>query len=408
MQRGLTRYAVGAALIGALSFGAGFVTGGTSSSATFVSHLPLIGDGLDATPAEMDLANFWKAWNALSTNFVQTHSSSTTPTDEDRLWGAIEGLAAAYDDPYTVFFPPAEAKKFEESISGNFSGIGVEIDVKKGVVMVVAPLKGTPAEAAGVKAGDAIVGIDGHSTEGMTVDRAVGLIRGEFGTKVTLTLFRGDDTFDIVITRGTIQVPEIDDGFEGSVYRIALFEFSATSAGLFDEAFERFKRSGAQHLIIDVRGNPGGYLESAVNIASHFLPKGVVVVTEDYKNKNGAGDEEHRSYGSHDLPPGTKVVGLIDGGSGLCAGTLSRGLRDHGIATLIGTQSFGKGSVQELIAIADGSLKVTVARWVTPSGTSIAEGGLTPDLVVNRTEDDVNADRDPQMERAVEFLTAGA
>src|SRR3989344_1339513 len=329
MDRGLIARAAGAALIAALSFGAGAIVGGSNQSQNFVAHLPLIGDGLDASPAETaDMAAFWKAWNALSTNFVETHASSSLPSDEEKVWGAISGVAASYGDPYTLFFPPEEAKKFEESISGNFSGIGIEIDTKGGVLTVVAPLKGTPAETAGVLAGDAIVAIDGESTDGIAVEKAVSKIRGTKGTTVALTLVRAEKKFEVRIVRDTIQVPEIEDGLDSAsgVYHIALYEFAGTSVGLFNNAFERFKKSGSKLLILDLRGNPGGYLESAVDIGSHFLPKGATVVTEDYQGKQQ--NEVHQSYGYNDLPRGTKVVVLIDRGSASASEILAGALKD--------------------------------------------------------------------------------
>jgi carboxyl-terminal processing protease len=407
MDSGLTRRAAVAALIAVVSFGGGFLAGGSGSSASIVSHLPLLGDGLDATPSSTDLGDFWKAWNALSSDFVETHASTTLPGEKDKLWGAISGLAASYKDPYTVFFPPVESKKFQENIQGNFGGIGIEIDTKDGILTVIAPLKGTPAEAAGIKAGDAIVAIDGKPTDSITVEAAVNQIRGPVGTSVTLTLSRAKKAFDVKVERATIQVPEIDDGLDvaSSVYHIALFEFTSTSADLFTQAFERFKKSGSHLLVIDVRGNPGGYLESAVEIASHFLPKGTTIVTEDHRGK--AENEVHRSLGDNDVPSGTKVVVLIDQGSASASEILAGALQDNGVAKLIGMRSFGKGSVQQLIQIGEGSLKVTVARWLTPSGTSIADGGLTPDIKVDRTIDDFNAKKDPQMDRAKEFLTTG-
>src|SRR3989344_2597260 len=167
----VARRGVAFALVAALAFGGGLLVGNTGSAAAVITHLPLIGDGLDATPdPSVDLADFWKAWNALKTNYVITHASSTLPSAKEQIFGAIEGLANSYGDPYTVFFPPKEAKVFAESISGSFAGVGMEIDVKDGVLTVVAPLKGTPAEAAGIKAGDQIATIDGKSTDGISTD----------------------------------------------------------------------------------------------------------------------------------------------------------------------------------------------------------------------------------------------
>lgn len=397
-------------LIAAVSFIAGVaimqpVRGDASAIA---SHIPFVGNSLSATPDQAaNLNEFWKVWNVLQTRFVQTHASSTMPDSNKKLWGAIQGLTASYGDPYTVFMPPKDAKVFQEDIAGSFDGVGMEIGVKDGSLMVISPLKGTPAKRAGMMSGDKIIAINKHSTEGMSADAAVKLIRGPRGTAVVFTVLRKNKVLTIKVTRDTIQVPETDYGLnkKTGVYKIALYTFSANSAELFNKAFTAFKKSGSKKLVLDMRGNPGGYLDAAVNIASHFLPKGAVVVTEDYKGKQP--NNVHRSVGYDDVPKGTKIVVLIDQGSASAAEILSGALQDDKKATLIGTRSFGKGSVQELINVDGASLKVTVARWLTPSGRSISDGGLTPDIKVDRTRADFLAGKDPQMTRAVKFFATG-
>lgn len=408
--RNVLTHGISVALVAAIAFGAGVSMGMNGSSAAVVSHIPFIGDGLDATPdTSVDLSNFWKAWNALQTNYVSTHASSTLPAAKDRVYGAISGLANSYGDPYTVFFPPAEAKAFSESISGSFAGVGMEIDIKNGILTVVAPLKGTPAAAAGIKTGDQIAAIDGKSTDGLAIEAAVAQIRGAVGTTVALTIIRDGKLLDIKIVRDTIQVPETEDGLDAAsgVYHIALYEFTSNSASLFNQAFSRFKASGSTKLVVDLRGNPGGYLDAAVDMASHFLPKGANVVTEDFGGKQD--NITHTSLGYGDLPAGTKVVVLIDGGSASAAEILAGALQDNHVATVIGTQSFGKGSVQTLIPIDGGSLKVTIARWVTPAGRWIMGNGVTPDIVVAYAPKGATEKPkvDPQMARAVQFLTTG-
>lgn len=393
------------ALVLSLGFAGGLTVGAAGSGKAF-SNIPLIGDGLDATPdKDLDFRDFWKVYNALETRFVQTHGSTTAPTDEEKIWGAIQGLVSAYGDPYTTFFPPEEAKIFEENISGNFSGVGMEIGMNEDhILTVIAPLKGTPAERAGILAGDLILAIDGQSTEGISTDQAVTRIRGEKGTTVKLTILRGDATREISVVRDTIQVPTLDSSYDAAtgIYTITLYEFTGNSAKLFDQALREFKNSGSKKLIIDVRGNPGGYLSAAVSMASHFLPKGAEIVTEDY-----TGNQEnvvHRSSGSGGVPAGAQIVVLVDKGSASASEILAGALQDHGVAKLVGTETFGKGSVQELIDVGDASLKITVARWLTPSGRSISAGGLTPDVKVERTAENVAAKQDPQMEKAKEVL----
>lgn len=398
------------AFVAVISFSVGVSMGQNGSAAAVVTHIPLLGDGLDATPNQsVDLSDFWKAWNTLESTYVVTHASSTLPTTRERLYGAITGLANSYGDPYTTFFPPEEAKAFQESISGSFAGVGMEIGIKDGILTVIAPLKGTPAEAAGIKAGDQIITIDAKSTEGLSVEKAVTMIRGSVGTTVSFTFIRNGKPLDVKVVREIIQVPETEDGLDTSsgVYHIALFEFTSSSSGLFSQAFDRFKASGSKKLILDLRGNPGGYLDAAVDVASHFLPKGTLVVTEDFDEKEPK--EDHTSLGYYDIPKGTKVVVLVDAGSASASEILAGALQDNDVATLIGTQTFGKGSVQTLVNLGGGSLKITIARWVTPAGHWIMGNGVTPDITIpymapGATE---KPKVDPQMLRAVQFLTTG-
>ena len=400
--------AVAFIVVFAVGFGGGLFVG-TPKGEHLTSSLPLLGDGLNATPDNtVDFTDFWKVWNVLNTQYVITHASSTIPTNQAKMWGAIEGLTASYGDPYTVFFPPQQAKDFADNISGSFGGIGLEIDQNSdGVLEVVAPLKGTPAAAAGFLPGDLIVGIDATSTQGVSSDQAVDMIRGPVGSYVTLTIVRGNKEMAVKVQRETIQVPEIDYGLNKTtvVYDIALYEFTSNSADLFETAFTAFKNSGSKLLVIDLRNNPGGYLDAAVTIASHFLPKGKTIVTEDYEGHQT--NDVLTSTGTDDVPPGTKVVILINQGSASASDILSGALKDNGVATLIGTRSFGKGSVQTLIDVDGGSLKVTIARWLTPAGINIMGNGITPDIDVEATSSAITATNDPQMARAVQFLTTG-
>jgi carboxyl-terminal processing protease len=396
----------------ALVFVIGFVGGtyfGTHGGGRVVSALPVVGDSLDATPdPSVDMSDFWKVWNELNAQYVVTHASSTLPSSKERMWGAIQGLTSAYGDPYTVFFPPEQSKQFKDSISGSFTGVGMELGVNDSKQLtVIAPLKGTPADKAGILSGDQIVTIDGKATDGLSTDEAVTMIRGPKGTTVDFGLMRKGTPIDIKVVRDTIQVPEIvySQDAKTGVYTIALYEFTENSAELFNKGFIAFKASGAKNLVIDLRGNPGGYLDSAVEIASHFLPKDSVIVTEDYKGKQA--NDVQKSNGSDDVPAGTKVVILIDQGSASASEILSGALQDQHVATLIGTRSFGKGSVQQLIPVDGASLKVTIARWLTPNGSSIMGNGITPDILVTRTAQDVSAGKDPQMERAVQFFSTG-
>ncbi|HEX5774806.1 MAG TPA: S41 family peptidase [Candidatus Paceibacterota bacterium] len=401
------RLAAALAVMLALGFAGGLSVGASGTDKVF-SAISFFGDGLDATPDESaDLTDFWKAWNTLDARFVETHASSTLPDAREKIWGAIQGLAGSYGDPYTVFMPPQEAKVFQEDISGNFEGVGMEIGIKDGVLTVIAPLKGTPAEQAGILAGDAILAIDGASTEGLSSDQAVKRIRGPKGSTVTFRVLRAGELLEINVVRDTIQVPTIDHAYDASngVYTISIYSFTANSGKLFTNALKDFRASGSSRLLIDVRGNPGGYLEAAVSMASHFLPEGEPVVTEDYKGKRQ--NIVHRSTGVNDVPKNVRTAILIDQGSASASEILAGALQDNERAILIGTRSFGKGSVQELVDINGGALKVTVARWLTPADRSISDGGLTADIQVERTSEDYAAGKDPQKDRAIEYLTTG-
>lgn len=362
----------------------------------------------DIHEENVDFAPFWKAWSILEEKYVPTATSTSVVTDQDKVWGAIQGLAGSLGDPYTTFFPPQEAKTFAEDIRGNFEGVGMEMSVRDGVLTVIAPLKGLPAEKAGVQAGDKVIGIDGAPTGHMTIDEAVSTIRGERGTPVVFTIVREgvSEPLEITVVRDTIDIPTINTklvGPDNDVFVIELYNFSSVSANLFRDALREFIQSGRHKLIIDLRGNPGGYLEAAVDMASWFLPQGKTIVVEDAGGKGT--NQIYRSRGYDVFGDTYKVALLVDQGSASASEILAGALRDNGKAVLVGAQTFGKGSVQELVTLTpETSLKVTVARWFTPNGISISAHGLTPDYEVVLTTEDVAAGRDLQLEKAIEVL----
>jgi len=351
-----------------------------------------------------DFSTFWKVWNTLNEKSIYAKKVE----DQDRVWGAISGLASSLGDPYTVFFPPKKNKSFTEEIKGSFEGIGSEIGIKEGVLTVIAPLKDTPAWNAGIKAGDKIMKIDKVSTNDMTIDEAIDMIHGPKGTSVTLTILRNGEnkTRDIVITRDTIQIPTIDTELrDDGIFVIKLYSFSENSVSLFRDALIKFMDSKSSKLVLDLRGNPGGYLDASINIGSWFINEGDVILSED--KGNGDKQKVYRSHGPRLFNDKLGLVVLVDGGSASASEILAGALRDHGIATLVGEKTFGKGSVQELVKITeDTSLKVTVANWLTPQGVSISLKGIEPDIKVPFTQKDLDAKRDPQMEKAVEILKA--
>ncbi len=356
------------------------------------------------------MAQFWQAYQLLNQNFVVTHASTTFPTKQEQVYGAIAGLASSFGDPYTVFFPPSEAQIFNDDIKGSFGGVGMQIDNDtKGNVVVVAPLKDSPAQKAGILAGDIVLKIGATSTAGMVADQAVKIIRGPIGTTVTITIGRQGETKPLVfnIVRDTINVPVIDGQDLGNgVYKISLYSFSQNSTDLFRTALRSFVQSGNHKLLLDLRGNPGGYLDAAVDMASYFLPVGAPIVTEDYRGKQT--NNVHRSLGYNVFAndPQFKMAILIDQGSASASEILAGGLQQNNVAKLIGTRSFGKGSVQELMDLGNGAeLKVTVARWLTPNGSSISDGGLHPDIEATTTAELArDPKKDPQTQAAIKYL----
>lgn len=390
------------ALIGA-SFGIGFYMGEKRATVAAINLL----NKEEGKPSSVDFAPFWKAWALLDSKFVSVSTSTEDAvTDQDKVWGAISGLAGSFGDPYTVFFPPVEAKFFESEISGNFEGVGMEIGIRDNVLTVVAPLKGTPAYRAGIQAQDKIVAIDGISTAHLSVDDAILKIRGEKGTKVTFTIVRDGvkEAFDISVVRDVIDIPTLDTELrKDGIFVIKLYNFSAVSPNLFRNALREFILSRSPRLILDLRGNPGGFLEAAVDIGSWFLPAGKIIAIEDYGGK--IEQQFHRSKGYDVFNENLKFVILVNRGSASASEILAGALSEHGVATVVGEQTFGKGTVQELVQLTgETSLKITVAKWLTPKGNSISVAGFTPDVVVPLTSEDVEKGRDPQLQKAVDIL----
>jgi carboxyl-terminal processing protease len=324
----------------------------------------------------------------------------------------ISGLAASLNDPYTFFLPPQQNQDFTQDMSGSFEGVGMEIEVKDEILTVVSPLKNTPAEKAGLKADDQILKINGDDTKGMDVSTAVTKIRGPKGSQVDLLVMREgwDAPKDIKVTRDTITVPIVatqadthEKNIPSDVYVISVATFTSNSPDLFRNALRDFLQSGKHKLVLDLRGNPGGYLEAAVDMASWFLPAGDVIVTEDY---NGHADNiVHRSLGYNIFNKNMKMAILVDKGSASASEILSDALRYYGVAKLIGTNTFGKGSVQELVDITPKtSLKVTVARWLGPDGKQIPHEGITPDIMATTSDELVQQGKDPQMDAAIKYL----
>lgn len=359
-------------------------------------------------PSNVDFTLFWQVYNDLQAKYVDKDKLDT----QKLIYGAITGMVNSAGDPYTVFLEPPTSKKFQEEISGSFGGVGIEIGKRNGVLTVIAPLKDTPAYRAGIKAGDKIIKIDNKPSADIAVEEAVNMIRGKKGTKVVLTI-QNDTTKDIELIRDTIKVPTIEwklvekDG--KSIAFMQIFSFNQTVDSEFKKAAEEILKSKADGIILDLRNNPGGLLDSAINLAGWFLDKGKVVVSEEFGNgiRN-----EFRSEGNASLKPYPIVI-LINGGSASASEILAGALHDNRGARLVGVKSFGKGSVQELQKYGDGSsLKVTIAKWLTPAGISISDKGIEPDIKVEidskLLEDGTvvigEAGKDPQLDKAIDLL----
>lgn len=364
----------------------------------------IVGVANKETPQDFKDVNFdpfWKAWRLVE----EKHAGEDKIDRQKLVWGAIEGMVSSLGDPYTVFFPPKDHEDFQSEIKGEFSGIGAEIGIRKETLTIIAPLKDSPAERAGLKAGDKILKIDDTFTNDLTLDEAVHKIRGERGTKVTLTISRnGEDRPRAVeVIRNLIKVPVIaTEQKDGEIFVIRLFNFSQDSASEFKSAVQQFIKSDSKKLVLDLRNNPGGYLDAAVLIASWFVPEGEIVAREEFRDREAI---PYRSVGFKLLEHVPTVV-LVNQGSASASEILAGALQEHKKAILMGEKTFGKGSVQEIEGVTDNtSLKITIARWTTPNGRSISKEGLAPDIEVKVPEDaNAKEGQDIQLEKAIDYL----
>ncbi len=353
---------------------------------------------------------FWDVWGLLKTKYV---SKEKTDDNQKLLFGAIEGLVNSLNDPYTTFFPPQEAKSFSDEISGQFGGIGAEIGLdKQSRLIVIAPLENTPAQRAGLKAGDRIVKIDDLDTTGLSSEEAVKHIRGERGTKVTLIIIHDEKEGEkkIEITRDIIQVPTLKfkllntegkEDMRGSIAYIKLDNFYEKAPSLFQQAAIKTILLNAKGIVLDLRNNPGGYLDGAQAIAGWFLPKDALVVTEEFQDPTLS--QKLLSPGPSTLE-NLPVVVIINKGSASASEILAGALQDHKKATLLGEKSFGKGTVQEVIPLKEGMVKITIAHWLTPNGNLIDKNGINPDKELAEPATSTPEGADPWMTEAIKTL----
>jgi len=352
-------------------------------------------------PEDIDFSLFWEAYHTLQDKFVNKEKLDV----QKMIYGAISGMVKSLEDPYTVFFPPQEAKRFEEDVKGTFEGVGMEIGIRKGQLQVIAPLEGTPAQKAGLRAGDKILKIDEESTVDIAIEKAVNLIRGPKGTQVSLTIFREgwEEVKEFKITRAVIEIPSLKwEIKQDDVAYLKLYHFTEKAGSDFRIAAFEILNSPAKKIILDLRNNPGGYLEVAQDIAGWFLEKGQIVAIEDF----GEGKEQNEYFaeGPSRLLEYPLVI-LINEGSASGSEILAGALRDNRGTILVGEKTFGKGSIQELEKLRGGSsLKITIAKWLTPKGELISDIGLEPDLKVEMTEEDYEQERDPQLDKAIEVI----
>ncbi len=383
----------------------------TSTDRTYAGRVIGIGSSAPSGVAtDVDFSLFWQVWKDIQKNYYQ-------PPVEDKklLYGAIQGMADAVGDPYTTYFPPQDAKAFNDAMKGEFSGIGAEIGMKNNELQIIAPLPDSPAEKAGIKARDLVLKIDGEDSISMPVTEAVAKIRGPKGTVVTLTIGRPSnppkkdaqgnsvlDTQDIKITRDTIVVKSAKLTDKGNgVFVIQISSFNEDTADTFNGLVDEALGKGAKAFIVDLRNDPGGYLDRAIQIAGQWLNGDVVVM----QRKQGQITDRYTGTGAGKLR-GMPTVVLVNEGSASAAEILAGALQDYGAAKIVGTKTFGKGSVQNLIDYPDGSaMKITISEWLTPKGRSIDKEGITPDVTVKITPEDENADKDPQLDKALEIIS---
>lgn len=364
-----------------------------------VTQATNIGSGSSTTDA--DFSTFWAAWQDIRNESLWV--PSTTP--QEMMYGAINGMVSSLGDPYTEFFTPADSTQFQEDITGNFGGIGAELGENSSTqIIVIEAISSTPAYAAGLESNDIITSINGSSTQGMNIDDAVNLIRGNVGTKVTLGILRAGWSApkNITIIRANIQVPTVNFSMKGDIAYIQLNEFTQDADSLFYNALQQAESNDAQGIVLDLRGDPGGYLQVAVDIAGYFLKPGSLVVKEVGR---AVPEQDYQATGSGALDTMPMAI-LTDGGTASAAEILSGALNDDRGVPLVGEKTFGKGTVQQLETLPDGSsLKITVAHWVLPNGRILDYDGLLPNYPVPITPTEIAAGQDPQLTEALKLVT---
>ena len=348
-----------------------------------------------------DLAKVLEAYEKLQENYGDRELLDPEVLSE----AAIRGMLSALDDPFTTYFDPRGFEAAVGDIQGEFTGIGAEVTVRDDKPTVVAPIPGTPAEAAGLRAGDVFVEVDGRSLEGLSLDDVIFLIRGPKGEPVILKIFRAstDETFDVTIIRDTIRTVTVrTERLDNGIVRVRISQFAGRTGEELEAALKELNEEGVRAIVLDLRNNPGGLLDVVVDVASEFLEGGLVLYEID-----GLGERRDWEAGSGGQNIDTPMVVLVNGGSASGSEVVAGAMQARGRATVIGTQTFGKGVVNLPIPLKDGSgIYVTIARWFTPTGDQIGDIGITPDIIFEQSEDAVTAGQDPQLEKAIEVVEA--
>lgn len=353
---------------------------------------------------KVDFNLFWDAWNLLENKYIEQ------PLDyEKMLYGAIDGMVSSLDDPYTNFMDPEKAEEFKEEIDGNFEGVGAEIGIKNDQLTIIAPLSDSPAEKAGLRARDAILEIDGKNTSEMNLIEAVYMIRGAKGTEVKLIIGRkGEDAKEYKIIRDIIEVKSVEwkkikSAEKNDIAYIELSTFGESTANDLKKISAEILKAKPKGIILDLRNNTGGYLETSIEVASIFMKKGETV-TYQVSTEEGKDKKEYKTEGGDRLSSLPLVI-LVNNGSASASEILAGALNENLSIPLVGETTYGKGSVQQLEYLDDGSsLRVTIAKWLTPSGKNINHEGIEPTYKVELTEEDYNKDRDPQLNKAKEII----
>jgi len=348
---------------------------------------------------KVDMQLFWDVWSLLASKYVDP----TILDYKNMIYGAIRGMVYALEDPYTTFLTPKENKDFQESMNGTLEGIGAELTLRDGMITIVSPLKGSPAKKAGLQPEDVILKVNGEDITDFSLERVVMKIRGPKGTKVKLTIGRKGEgePFDMEIMRETINIKSVDWKMIDGIAHIELNQFGGKTKDEFTKAISEIQAKRPKGIVLDLRYNGGGYLDGAVDITSEFVEKGKVV---SVKKRNPEEDEVIYVTGKARMATVPMVV-LINKGSASASEIVAGAIRDNGRGTIIGETSFGKGTVQEVENLIDGSsLRITIAKWYTPNNVNISKVGITPDKEVKRSIEDVKANKDPQLDAALAYL----